>query len=102
MRGRRMIGLLATALIVACGGSSPAPTTPQLGALNTPVQVTFWHALTGNPQPALTTLTDQFNQSQSNVKVTLVAKGAYTDLNKAVLTGIAAGQAPDLAQCVET
>ena len=47
-------------------------------------------------------MTDQFNSSQSNVKVTLVAKGAYTDLNKAVLTGLAASQAPDLAQCIET
>ena len=34
--------------------------------------------------------------------VNLVAKGAYTDLNKAILTGLAAGQPPDLAQCIET
>src|SRR3981081_1499198 len=101
MRGRRLVGLLAVALIVACGGSTTTP-PPKLGALNTTVQVTFWHALTGNLQTALAPMTDQFNSSQSNVKVTLVAKGSYTDLNKAVLTGLAANQAPDLTQCIET
>src|SRR4030088_527463 len=101
MRGRRLLGLLAIALIVACGGNN-TPATPKLGALATTVQVTFWHALSGNLLTALTTMTDQFNSSQSTVHVTLVAKGAYTDLNKAILTGLAANQAPDLAQCIET
>ena len=32
----------------------------------------------------------------------LVAKGAYTDLNKSILTGLAAGSPPDVAQCIET
>src|SRR6202158_5237871 len=101
MRGRRLLGLLAIALIAACGGNNtPAP--PKLGALNTTVQVTFWHGLSGNLQTGLTDLTNQFNSSQSNVKVTLVSKGSYTDLNKGILTGLAAGQAPDLAQCIET
>ena len=101
MRGRRLLGLLATALIVACGGSSSAPPA-QLGTLNTTVQVTVWHGLSGNLLTGLTALTDQYNSSQSNVHVNLVSKGGYPDLNKAILTGIAAGQAPDLAQCIET
>ena len=102
MRGRRVMGLLAALLMVACGGGGGSAGPAQLGALKTAVQVTFWHALSGNLQAELTTLTDQFNSSQSNVHVNLVAKGAYTDLNKAILTGLAAGQAPDLAQCIET
>ncbi len=88
-------------LIVACGGgtsSGPA----QLGALTTAVQVNFWHALSGNLQAQLQALTDHFNSSQGNVHVNLVAKGAYTDLNKSILTGLAAGSPPDLAQCIET
>ena len=101
MRIRRLVSVFAAALVVACGGggtSAPA----QLGALKATVQVTFWHALSGNLQTQLVALTDIFNSSQANVHVNLVAKGAYTDLNKAVLTGLAANQAPDLAQCVET
>src|SRR5438270_6413623 len=100
MRKSRWLSLLAAVLVVACGGGSSGPS--QLGALKSAVQVTFWHALSGTLQSELQTLTDQFNSSQSTVHVNLVAKGAYTDLNKAVLTGLAAGQAPDLAQCIET
>jgi multiple sugar transport system substrate-binding protein len=100
MRGR-LLSLLAVTLIVACGGNSSAPPA-QLGALNTSVQVTFWHALPGNLEVQLKTLTEQFNSSQTNVKVTLVNKGTYADLGKAVLTGIAANQPPDVAQCIET
>jgi multiple sugar transport system substrate-binding protein len=101
MRGRRLTSLLAALLIVACGsGSSGGPA--QLGALKNAVQVTFWHALSGNLQTQLVALTDKFNSSQSNVHVNLVAKGAYTDLNKSILTGLAAGSPPDLAQCIET
>jgi multiple sugar transport system substrate-binding protein len=101
MRSRRLPGLLAAVLLVACGGGA-SPATPQLGALKNTVQVTFWHALTGNLQAALVKLTDQFNAGQSTVHVNLVAKGAYSDLGKAVLTGLAANQPPDLAQCIET
>ena len=101
MRRSRWTGLVAAFLVVACGGASNSGPA-QLGALKSTVQLTFWHALSGTLQAELQTLTDQFNSSQSTVHVNLVAKGAYTDLNKAVLTGLAAGQAPDMAQCIET
>jgi ABC-type glycerol-3-phosphate transport system substrate-binding protein len=101
MRVRRVLSLLAAALVVACGGGS-TNTPAQLGALKASVQVNFWHALSGTLQTELQALTEQFNSSQSTVHVNLTAKGAYTDLNKAVLTGIAANQAPDVAQCIET
>ena len=101
MRVRRVVSLLAAALVIACGGGTANPPS-QLGALNASVQVSFWHALSGTLQTELQALTEQFNSSQSTVHVTLTAKGAYTDLNKAVLTGIAANQAPDVAQCIET
>ena len=101
MRVRRVLSFLAAGLMIACGGGTANPPS-QLGALTASVQVNFWHALSGTLQTELNTLTDQFNSSQSKVHVNLTAKGAYTDLNKAVLTGIAANQAPDVAQCVET
>jgi multiple sugar transport system substrate-binding protein len=96
-----LLGVLAVTLIVACGGGGSAPPA-QLGALNTSVQLTFWHGLSGNLETALKSVTDQFNSSQTNVKVNLVAKGSYSDLGKAVLTSLAASQPPDLTQCIET
>jgi multiple sugar transport system substrate-binding protein len=101
MRGRRWIGLLAAVLLVACGGSSGSPTA-KLGALNTKVEVAFWHALSGTLETQLKAVTEQFNGSQSNVHVTLVNKGGYTDLGRAILTALAANQPPDLTQCIET
>src|SRR5260370_21947723 len=101
MRVRRVVSLPAAALVIAGGGGNASPPR-ELGALNASVQVGFWHALSGTLQTELTALTDRFNSSQSTVHVNLTAKGAYTDLNKAVLTGIAANQAPDVAQCIET
>lgn len=101
MNVRRTICLFAALLVAACGGGG-GTTNTQLGALNASVQVNFWHALSGTLQTELNSLTDQFNSSQTKVHVNLTAKGAYADLNKAVLTGIAANQAPDLAQCIET
>lgn len=101
MRRTRLLGVLAAGLILACGGGSTTGSA-QLGALKNTVQVTFWHALSGNLQAALNSLTDSFNSSQSTVHVNLVAKGSYTDLNRAVLTALAAKQPPDLSQCVET
>jgi multiple sugar transport system substrate-binding protein len=101
MTFRKGVGALVALLMAACGGGTGGGQA-QLGALKNTVQVTFWHALSGNLQAELQTLTEKFNSSQSTVHVNLVAKGAYTDLNKAVLTGLAAGQAPDLAQCIET
>jgi multiple sugar transport system substrate-binding protein len=95
-----LLAVLALTVVVACGGSSGGPA--QLGALNTKVEVTFWHALSGTLQTALASMTEQFNSSQSVVHVNLVAKGAYSDLGKSVLTGIAANQPPDVAQCIET
>ncbi len=101
MRNGRSASLLAALLVVACGGGEPAAPA-QVGALKTSVQINFWHGLSGNLEAGLRLVTDQFNSSQTQVKVNLVSKGAYADLNKAILTGLAAGQPPDLAQCIET
>src|SRR5260370_36469108 len=101
MRVRGGVRLVGSVLVIACGGGA-ANAPSQLGALSGSGQVNFWHALSGTLQTELQALTDRFNSSQSTVHVTLTAQGAYTDLNKAVLTGIAAHHAPDVPQCIET
>jgi multiple sugar transport system substrate-binding protein len=94
---------LALLLAVACGGGTAAQPSPvaQLPALSKQVNVSFWHALPKNLETALTDMTNSFNSSQSNVKVTLVNKGNYGQLRTSLLTALAAGQPPDMAQCIE-
>jgi multiple sugar transport system substrate-binding protein len=93
------------AFTLACGGGGGGGGQPssaaQMPALSKHVDVTFWHALSANLEKALTSMTDQFNSSQSLVTVKLVNKGAYNELRKALLTSLAAGSPPDMAQCIE-
>lgn len=91
------------AFAVACGGgtSGGSTSTAQLEALNKKVEVTFWEGITGAPETALKAAVESFNGSQSNVHVTLVNKGQYNDLRTAILTSLAAGSPPDMAQCYE-
>jgi multiple sugar transport system substrate-binding protein len=93
------------AFTLACGsgggGNSQPSSANQLPALSKHVDVVFWHALSQNLEKALTSMTDQFNSSQSLVTVKLVNKGSYTDLRKALLVSLAAGSPPDMAQCIE-
>ncbi len=42
-----------------------------------PVEITFWHSMNRGLGDALQKLTDQFNSSQSDVKVTLVNQIDY-------------------------
>jgi multiple sugar transport system substrate-binding protein len=103
MNFKKLVAAFGAALVLACGGggNGGGPTVSQLPALDKKVEVTFWHALSGNLAKGLTTMTDQYNSSQSNVHVTLQAKGSYSDLRKALLTALAAGSPPDMAQCIE-
>lgn len=101
MKYRAAAGLVAVFMSAACGGGSGGSPSPQLGALGKHVDVTFWEGISGAPETALKASVESFNSSQSNVTVHLVNKGAYNDLRQAVLTSLAAGSPPDMAQCYE-
>ncbi|MBJ7604639.1 MAG: ABC transporter substrate-binding protein [Candidatus Dormibacteraeota bacterium] len=96
------IAALAALLVIACGGGSSTTTSSaeQLPALKNPVTITFWHAMHGGSQkPTITQLADQFNSSQSLVKVNLVDQVDYPTLLSKTVASIAAGQPPTAAQC---
>jgi sn-glycerol 3-phosphate transport system substrate-binding protein len=91
---------------------APATTVPtplddlpgcQVDALATatqPVELTFWHGMTADLEAALTRLTDQYNASQSRVRVLLQNQGGYEDvLDKYLQSG--PNSRPDLLQAPE-
>jgi multiple sugar transport system substrate-binding protein len=97
--------------LAACGGGSStnngASGSPSASAKSNPVdsvdltgkkvQLTFWHAKSGAKGDKLNAIVNAFNSSQSVVTVTPQFQGNYTDLYKKLLTSIAGGQVPDLA-----
>ena len=95
------VGAVAAMLLAACGGTSGGQ-SGQLGALNQKVTVQFWEAMAGGAlKPTLEKITNDFNQSQSNVTVELQVYPDYNTLNTKTLAALAAGNPPDLAQCYE-
>lgn len=103
--------LLGPALAACGGGSRKSSTSGAAPAASTSnpvdavdltskkVQLTFWHHLSGPKADKLGSIVDAFNGSQNAVSVRLENQGnSYTDLYKKLLTSVAGGQLPDLAE----
>jgi multiple sugar transport system substrate-binding protein len=61
------------------------------------VELTFWHAKSGAKGDQLNKIIDTFNNSQNTITVQPQFQNDYTSLYKKLLTSIAGGQLPDLA-----
>ena len=67
-------------------------------AMEEPVEIVFWHSLTGSFGEVLNQLIDEYNASQEAVVVTGVFQGNYQDTQVALLAELAAGGSPDVGQ----
>jgi multiple sugar transport system substrate-binding protein len=79
------------------GGSAKANPVDSVDLTGKKVQITFWHAKTGAKADKLNAIVDAYNSSQNIVNVQPQFQGSYTDLYKKLLTSVAGGQLPDLA-----
>ena len=66
------------------------------------VEITFWHAMNGPHQEALTALTDEFNESQDQYFVNEQSQGEYGDLNQSVTAAAVSDELPTMAQLTPT
>jgi sn-glycerol 3-phosphate transport system substrate-binding protein len=82
-------------LLPAAGAS--AATVAGSEHSGSPVDITFWSALSGKNGAALAHLIDEFNSSQSTYKVDLVYKGNYSTVLSATIAAVRAHSAPDIA-----
>jgi len=96
--------------LAACGGGSssdgggagaPCP-VDALESADGPVQITFWHAMTRANEEALVRLTDQFNDSQSKIEVTLVNQTGYKESLQKFRAGLTSGDLPNIVQIEDT
>lgn len=60
--------------------------------------VTFWHAMNGPHQEAISELTQSFNESQDQFEVVEQNQGDYTTLNQSIMASGVSGDLPTLAQ----
>lgn len=71
-----------------------------LASAGGPVEITFWHGLNGVNETTLATLTDQYNASQSEVRVVLQNQGGYEQAIQKYLESEPSSR-PDLVQMPE-
>src|SRR2546427_2991099 len=88
------------------GGGGTAAAKCPLGAIakapRKPVDITVWHSMTQANEATLKQLTDQFNGSQSDVRVKLVNQTGYEDTFTKFKAGLGSGDLPDLVQLQDT
>jgi len=68
------------------------------GSAQAAVEIQWWHAMTGANDDVVNELTKQFNDSQTDYKVTPVFKGSYPETLQAGIAAFRAKQAPTIIQ----
>lgn len=109
--------LTAAVTVVAVGAATPggADTAPPatkivpsacglsaLAKARTPVQITLWHTMTQTNNTWLQNAVQQFDSSQSKVRVTLVQQPDYPSEFVKYKAGLTSGDLPDVAQFEDT
>lgn len=82
--------LAAATVLMAAAGSAHAVT-----------EITWWYSNTGALSDRIQELSDQFNKSQSDYKVTAIYKGGYEESMSAAIAAFRAGKAPNILQVFE-
>jgi sn-glycerol 3-phosphate transport system substrate-binding protein len=91
-------GLVAVPLAAPAGAKLPKCPVNALKNASKPVDITFWHGLNRANETTLQALTDRFNTSQSEVKVTLVNQIGYRETLEKFTAGLTSGDLPDVVQ----
>ena len=89
----RLSRLLLVYALLACLATAQAA--------DKPVQITWWHAMSGTTGEALNHLVDEFNTSQSQYHVNAVFKGDYTQVLTSAIAAFRAQKQPDILQVFE-
>ncbi len=88
-------------LIGAIAGLSLAGASGAALAQGQPVEIQWWHAMTGANNDVIVKLAEDFNQSQKQYKVLPTYKGSYPDTMNAGIAAFRAGNAPHIMQVFE-
>lgn len=87
--------------LATIGLSSLLPLTQVHAAETKRQNIVFWHSMTGQNQPAIERIVNDFNASQTKYKVTPEFQGQYVEALPKFLSVGGTSKAPDLFQSNE-
>lgn len=95
-----IVSTLAVSLLAGCGSTTEGTSNSDIvTTVSEPVEITFWHAMNGAQETALTELTDAFMAANENITVTLQNQSSYSDLQqKLIATQVSPQNLPTLTQ----
>lgn len=102
--------MLAATTVAACGSggsgtdrsSSESCGLTELRRAKKPVDITMWHQMGANNGRVFTSIVDDFNRSQDDVRVHLVDQSAEISALPKFRAGLTTGDVPDVIQLEET
>ncbi len=99
-----VVGGLGAVALAAPAAAASLPKCPvnALAKATKPVEITFWHGMNRSLEETLIAITDEFNASQSDVKVKLVNQIGYRETFDKFKAGLTTGELPDVVQLEET
>src|SRR6184192_4586084 len=104
MRRFAALALIVSFVASACGGAGGLRGSSDQSALapgkdvKPAANIVWWHAMSGVNGDALNKIVNNFNASQSAIKVETVFQGSYDDLLSKLNTALASNAAPALVQ----
>ena len=79
-----------SAAMVGCGSKGNDTSSADIVTeIKEPVEITFWHAMNGDLEKSLTSLTEKFMAENPNIKVTLQNQSSYKDLQQKITATVA-------------
>ncbi|MGL5693775.1 MAG: extracellular solute-binding protein, partial [Peptostreptococcaceae bacterium] len=81
---------LSLALMTGCGNKGGSASQEEIVTeIKEPVEITFWHAMNGDLEKSLQSLTDKFMAQNENIKVTLQNQSSYPELQQKISATLA-------------
>src|SRR5579885_3159162 len=91
----RKLMMWTAAIVVAAGGAAHAQ------APKAPIELQWWHAMTGANNDRINKIADGFNATQGDYKIVPSYKGSYAETLTATIAAFRAGNAPHITQVFE-
>ena len=91
MKIKKILALaLSLGLLTGCSNKGAGTANEDMVTeITAPVEITFWHAMNGDLEKTLQSLTDEFTTQNPNIKVTLQNQSSYQDLQQKITATVA-------------